>query len=70
MGARSAGARPVAKEMSAVVDAKRDEFGVEPICKTLGVAPSTYYAVKARQRDPCARALRDQWLLDEIRCAC
>jgi len=50
-----------------VIDAHRSEFGVEPICRVLGVAPSTYYAVKARQRDPSPRAVRDQVLLVEIR---
>jgi len=39
------------------IDEHRDEFGVEPICATLQVAPSTYYA--ARKRAPSARALRD-----------
>jgi len=43
------------------VDAYRDEFGVEPICNTLQVAPSTYYA--AKKRPPSARALRDQLLM-------
>ena len=38
------------------VDAHRDEFGVEPICETLQVAPSTYYAAKRRQVEPSARA--------------
>ena len=41
------------------IDAYRGEFGVEPICRTLQVAPSTYYAAKARQLSPSARALRD-----------
>lgn len=50
-----------------MIDAHRSEFGVEPICRVLGVAPSTYYAVKARQRDPSPRAVRDQVLLVEIR---
>ena len=50
-----------------MIDAHREEFGVEPICRTLGVAPSTYYAVKARQRDPSARTLRDRELLQRIR---
>ena len=50
-----------------MIDAHREEFGVEPICRTLGVAPSTYYAVKARQRTPSARALRDRELLAQIR---
>jgi len=39
------------------VDEHRDEFGVEPICVTLQVAPSTYYA--AKKRAPSARAIRD-----------
>ncbi len=49
------------------MDAHRDEFGVEPICRVLDLAPSSYYAVKTRQRDPSARALRDRELLDLIR---
>jgi putative transposase len=39
------------------IDHHRDEFGVEPICRVLQVAPSTYYAAKGRQ--PSARAVRD-----------
>jgi putative transposase len=39
------------------VDHHRDDFGVEPICKVLEVAPSTYYAAKSRP--PSARAVRD-----------
>ena len=39
------------------IDAHRDELGVEPICRTLQVAPSTYYA--AKRRPPSARAVRD-----------
>jgi putative transposase len=39
------------------IDANRDELGVEPICKVLQVAPSTYYAAKGRK--PSARAIRD-----------
>ncbi len=53
--------------MSRVVDAHRQEFGVEPICRTLGVAPPTYYAVKARQAAPSERAVRDRRLIAEIR---
>ena len=41
------------------VDAHRGEFGVEPICTALQVAPSTYYAAKHRQRLPSARAVSD-----------
>lgn len=41
------------------IDEQRDEFGVEPICRSLQVAPSTYYAAKRREREPSARAVRD-----------
>ena len=47
--------------MVAYIDQHREEFGVEPICKTLQVAPSTYYAAKSRE--PSARATRDAALL-------
>jgi putative transposase len=53
--------------MSAVVDELRAEHGVEPICRVLEVALSTYYAVKARERDPSARARRDAELIEVIR---
>ena len=51
------------------IDAHRDAFGVEPICRTLAaagvaVAPSTYYAAKTRP--PSARAERDAALRPEI----
>jgi putative transposase len=41
------------------IDDHRCEFGVEPICRALRVAPSTYYAAKRRERSPSARAIRD-----------
>ena len=53
--------------MSAAIDALRDQYGVEPACRVLQVAPSSYYAVKARQREPSARTLRDRELLESIR---
>jgi putative transposase len=53
--------------MSRIVDAQRDLHGVEPVCRVLGVAPSSYYAVKARERDPSERVVRDAGLLTEIR---
>jgi len=53
--------------MSAFIDEHREALGVEPICRSLGIAPSTYYAVKKRQVDPSARAQRDAELLVEIR---
>jgi putative transposase len=51
------------------VEEHRDRFGVEPICQQLQIAPSTYYELKARERDPAkvpARQRRDQELEPEI----
>jgi putative transposase len=42
------------------IDEHRRSFGVEPICRPLPIAPSTYYA--ARVRPPSARSIRDQTL--------
>jgi putative transposase len=50
--------------MIAYINANKDRFGVEPICKMLPIAPSTYYA--AKRRPPSARALRDEELKAEI----
>jgi putative transposase len=50
--------------MIAYIDANRDRFGVEPICRVLPIAPSTYY--DATRRPASARALRDQELKAEI----
>ena len=52
------------------IDDHRDQYGVEPICRVLPIAPSTYFAHKARQANPAllsARARRDAALKDEIR---
>ena len=56
--------------MVAFVDAHRAEYGVEPICAQLPIAPSTYYELKARQVDANrrpARARRDEELRLVIR---
>ena len=50
--------------MIAYIDGHKDRFGVEPICRVLPIAPSTYYA--AKNRPPSARALRDEELKAEI----
>jgi putative transposase len=50
--------------MLAYIDANKDRFGVEPICRHLPIAPSTYY--DARSRPPSARRLRDEQLKPEI----
>ena len=46
------------------INQHRERFGVEPICETLQVAPSTYYA--ALSRPPSLRQLRDEELKAEI----
>ena len=33
------------------IDAHRDEYGVEPICDVLPIAPSLYNELRARQGD-------------------
>jgi putative transposase len=55
--------------MITVIDDHRAAYGVEPICRVLPIAPSTYYAHAARQADPgraSARARRDAALSGEI----
>lgn len=46
------------------IEDHRKEWGVEPICRVLQFAPSTYYA--ARGRKPSLRAVRDETLKPEI----
>jgi len=53
--------------MTAFIDERRGAFGVEPICKVLPIAPSSYYA--AKRRPPSARAVRDAELIEKIRSA-
>ena len=51
------------------IDENRDEYGVEPICRELPIAPSVYYEEKAREKDPSRlpeRARRDRDLCQEI----
>jgi putative transposase len=48
----------------AFIDGHRQRWGVEPICRVLQFAPSTYYA--AKRRPPSARSLRDAELKVEI----
>ena len=42
------------------IGAHRERWGVERICRTLQVAPSTYYATRSRK--PSARHLSDKRL--------
>jgi transposase InsO family protein len=56
--------------MIAFIDDHRHVFGVEPICKVLPIAPSTYHAHVARRADPeklPRRGKRDAALKVEIR---
>ena len=55
--------------MVAFIDDHKAEYGVEPICRVLPIAPSTYYAWKAIEVDPTRasrRAQRDVLLKPEI----
>lgn len=52
--------------MSRMIDEYREAFGVEPICRMLQIAPSRYYAVKAREASPSARAVSDDQLAERI----
>ncbi len=55
--------------MIAFIDDHREVHGVEPICKVLPIAPSTYYDHVAKRADPeklSARAKRDLALKPEI----
>lgn len=52
------------------IDAHQADYGVEPICRVLAIAPSGYHEHKAREADPTrrpARAQRDDALRGEIR---
>ncbi len=48
----------------AFIDAYRGRFGVEPICRVLQFAPSTYWS--AKRRPASARSRRDEQLRVEI----
>jgi putative transposase len=50
--------------MTKYIDAQRERFGVEPICRVLQFAPATYYT--ATNRLPSARSRRDEQLKSEI----
>jgi len=55
--------------MVSFIDDHRADYGVEPICKELPIAPSTYHDHKARERDPdreSNRSIRDRHLEPEI----
>ena len=55
--------------MLAFIDCNKEQYGVEPICKVLPIAPPTYYHYKTLNQQPGrrrARAKRDEQLKREI----
>ena len=55
--------------MRAFIDQHRLEFGVEPICKVLKIAPSGYWKYLAQQKNPQLRSnrvKRHELLMDQI----
>lgn len=53
--------------MVAFINDHREVYGVEPICKVLPIAPSTYYAFQQRADDASCRSRRS--VRDEALCA-
>jgi hypothetical protein len=51
--------------VSAFIDQYRERFGVEPICRTLGVSSSAYY--QRATGELSARRREDERLLEVIR---
>src|SRR4249920_2960730 len=63
------GARPPTQAMIAFIDDHRVAYGVEPMCRVLPIAPSTYHGHAAKRADPTrlpARAKRDDALKPKI----
>ena len=59
--------------MISFIDDHRAVYGVEPICRVLPIAPSTYYVHAARRADPekqPVRARSDAALMIEIQRVC
>jgi putative transposase len=55
--------------MIAFIDEHRGDYGVEPICRVLPIAPSTYHEHLAQRHDPSrlsSRAQRDRALKPEV----
>ena len=55
--------------MVGFTDAHRGEYGVEPICAVVPIAPSGYYEHKARARAPerrPPRVRRDETLAPQV----
>ncbi|RYZ15574.1 MAG: IS3 family transposase [Myxococcaceae bacterium] len=64
------GARPPLQAVKAFIDEHRGAYGVEPICRVMQIAPSTYWLHAQRQACPelrPERAKRDDVLANEVR---
>lgn len=59
------GARPALAEMVRFIQQERERWGVEPICRVLEVALSSYYA--SITRSPSERERRDEDLKPQVR---
>ena len=46
--------------MKAFIDEHRGAYGVEPICKVMQIAPSSYWQHAQRRRQPALRSVRAQ----------
>ena len=58
--------------MVTFIDENRDEYGVEPLCSDLPIAPSTYYDHVRKRENPELRAdrvKRDEELMPKIQTA-
>jgi putative transposase len=51
--------------VSAFIDQRREDFGVEPVCRVLGVSASAYYRRASGERS--ARVIEDERLVAVIR---
>ncbi|MDE1917979.1 MAG: IS3 family transposase [Sphingomonadales bacterium] len=64
------GARPPREMMMAFIDAHREDLGIEPICRELAIAPSSYHEHALRLADPGkrpARARSDEAMCEQIK---
>ncbi|WP_411510296.1 IS3 family transposase [Escherichia coli] len=63
------GVRPPLEKIMPLLDKRREQYGVGPVCSELHIAPSTYYHCQQQRHHPdkrSARAQRDDWLKREI----
>ena len=70
IGCRRRVGAPPSEAMIAFINDHREAYGIEPICKVLPIALSTYHAHIAQRIDPSkrsARAQRDEALKIEVR---